>query len=51
VWTPIVRANRGNIEPQAHAVAALVQQILDGDEDAFRRAQRLYAALTYHPRP
>jgi prephenate dehydrogenase len=51
VWTPIVRANRGNIEPHAKAVAELVQRIMEGDEEAFDRAQRLYAALTYHPRP
>jgi prephenate dehydrogenase len=51
VWTPIVSANRQNIEPHANAVAALVQRIVDGDEEAFHRAQRLYAALTYHPRP
>jgi prephenate dehydrogenase len=51
IWTPIIEANRAQIAPHADAVLAIVRKILDGDADPFQRAQRLHAALTYHPRP
>jgi prephenate dehydrogenase len=46
VWRPIVDANRDAIAPHAAAVASLVQQILDGDDEAFARARRLYIQLS-----
>jgi prephenate dehydrogenase len=51
IWAPIIAANRDAIAPHADAVARIVRDLLGGDAEAFHRAQRLHAALTYHPRP
>ena len=46
VWRPILDANRDGIGPHAGAVAELVQRIIDGDEEAFARARRLFEQLS-----
>ena len=46
VWMPVVTANRDNIAPQADEVARVVRAILDGDGDAFERAQRFVRRLS-----
>lgn len=46
VWRPILDANREAVAPHLHDVAALAQQILDGDDDAFARARRLFEQLS-----
>ena len=46
VWSPILAANRENLEPHAEALQQLVRQIVDGDPTgAFTKANQLFAAL------
>jgi prephenate dehydrogenase len=45
VWTPTIEANRRNIEPHLVRVLEIVQAILEGDAEAFERAQALMKKL------
>lgn len=45
VWAPVIEANRDNLAPHAEAVARIVRAILDGDREAFPKAQRLRSRL------
>lgn len=47
VWRPIFDANYANIDPDE--VARIARAVLDGDDEAFRKAQSVFARL-YHPR-
>lgn len=46
VWTPILAQNKRNIAPHVAELTKLVQQILDGDAEAFEKAQRFWRALS-----
>jgi prephenate dehydrogenase len=46
VWTPIVKANRANIEVHLEGVLRVARQILGGDPDRFAQAQELLRRLT-----
>lgn len=45
IWAPVIEANRDNLTPHTEEVARIVRAILDGDEEAFTRAQRLRSRL------
>jgi prephenate dehydrogenase len=45
VWLPVIEANRANIAPHVDAVSKVVRAILDGDSDAFERAQQFWSRL------
>ncbi len=52
VWSPILEANRGNLEPHAAAVATLVEEIAAGDPAAaFAKANQFFARLGALPSP
>ena len=48
VWTPTIEANRKNIEPHLARVLEIAKAIVDGDAEAFERAQRLMRELERH---
>lgn len=39
VWQPTIQANRSNLQPHLDGIMEVVRQILDGDEEAFAKAQ------------
>ena len=41
VWRPVIEANRENIERALEDVMVIVQAILDGDDQAFEKAQKI----------
>jgi len=45
VWSPLLEANRSNIDAHADAVCRMVKSIVAGDPAAFGRAQRLWKRL------
>jgi prephenate dehydrogenase len=46
VWSPILAANRQNLQPHAEAIQRLVREIVDGDPaDAFAKANQLFSKL------
>jgi prephenate dehydrogenase len=46
VWSPIIAANRENLQPHADAIAREVREIIEGDAgDVFEKANRLFARL------
>jgi prephenate dehydrogenase len=45
VWTPLLNANRANIEAHADAVCGMVKSIVAGNPAAFDRARRLWTRL------
>lgn len=45
IWGPVIDANRDQLAPHADAVARIVRAILDGDVEAFAKAQRLRSRL------
>jgi len=45
VWSPLLEANRSNIDEHADAVCRMVKSIVAGDPAAFGRAQRLWKRL------
>ena len=46
VWSPIIAANRDNLQPHADAIARIVKEIIEGDAgNIFERANELFARL------
>ncbi len=45
IWSPIFEANRENVSDAVDEVIAIVRKILEGDTDAFARAQRALGKL------
>ena len=45
VWAPVLEANRDNVAPHAEAIAQLVKKIVEGDTEAFEKAQRFLRGL------
>jgi prephenate dehydrogenase len=46
VWSPVIDANRANLQPHVDAIAELVIEIIDGDPaESFARANRFFARL------
>jgi prephenate dehydrogenase len=45
VWAPVLQANRDHLAPHAERVAELVRQLIEGDRDAFAKAQATWRAL------
>jgi len=45
VWLPILGANSENLQPHVDAIAQIIRQIVDGDEEAFARANEFFKAL------
>jgi prephenate dehydrogenase len=46
VWSPIIAANRANIQPHAESIAQLVREMIEGDAgNVFEKANRLFARL------
>jgi len=45
VWAPVIEANRDQLAPHAEGVARIVSEILNGDSEAFAKAQRLRGRL------
>lgn len=45
VWASVLEANRDHLAPHTEAVAELAREILDGNTDAFKRAQNFWRKL------
>lgn len=45
VWAPVIEANRENVRAQAERVVAALNGIVEGDREAFGRAQRLFERM------
>ncbi len=46
VWSPVIAANRENLQPGADAIAREVKKIIEGDAgNVFEKAKRLFARL------
>ena len=46
VWTPTIEANRRNIQPHVEPIIEIIRAILNGDAEAFKRAQAFMKKLT-----
>jgi prephenate dehydrogenase len=46
VWSSIIAANRGNLQPHADSIARIVKELIDGDPgNIFEKANELFARL------
>jgi prephenate dehydrogenase len=45
VWAPVIEANRDNVRAQAERLVAALNEIIDGDIEAFVRAQELFGRM------